>query len=279
MTLALDLSRADPSGDVSLWWLGQACVALRGRSGLVVIDPFLTDYGGYGRTYAPPVAPSELTSVDILIGTHDHADHIDPDGFATIMRASASAVAVVPATAVERVVELGVERDRVRPAFADTPLQHGCISMTPFPAFHAPEPSMGYGFHKDASGRYPFLGVLVELDGIRVCHTGDTLIYEGLGARIASFEPDVLLVPINGRSWYRERRGVAGNLNAFEAAEVAEEVNARITIPIHWDLFADNTEDPHHFARYASTRHPSVNVHVPERGARVALGQSMRSYA
>ena len=271
MTLADEIVGRGAGPGVSMWWLGQAGIALRGPSGTVVVDPFLTDYGGFGRTYEPPCEPAELTSVDLLLGTHDHADHIDPLGFPELMDASPSAVAVVPAPAVARVTELGIDTDRIRPAYPGTPLQLGGVRVTPFAAVHAPEPEAGYGFHAVADD-HPFLGYLVELDGVRVCHTGDTLVYDGLGSLLAAFEPDVLLVPINGRSWYREQRGLAGNLNTFEAAELAEEVGAGITIPIHWDLFADNTEDPMHFARYAAARHPDVRVLVPEVGARIELG-------
>lgn len=129
-----------------MWRLGQAGVALRGASGLVVIDPFLTDYGSYGRTYDPPLRPSELTEVEVLIGTHDHADHIDPEGFPVIMTASPSAIAVVPAPAVPRVVGLGIEETRIRAAVTDTAIELGGIRVTPFPAVHAPDPKAGYGF-------------------------------------------------------------------------------------------------------------------------------------
>ena len=47
-----------------------------------------------------------------------------------------------------------------------------------------------------------------------------------------------------GRDFFREERGIVGNLNAREAVELASRVGARILVPMHWDLFAGNTEQP-----------------------------------
>ena len=45
-----------------------------------------------------------------------------------------------------------------------------------------------------------------------------------------------------GRDFFREERGIVGNLNAREAVELASRIGARILVPMRWDLFAGNTE-------------------------------------
>jgi len=84
-----------PQHGVAVWWLGQAGFVLRGAAATVVIDPFVTDFGSFGRLYEPPLEPEDLDKVDLLLGTHDHADHIDPLGFPRILAASPGAAAVV----------------------------------------------------------------------------------------------------------------------------------------------------------------------------------------
>jgi L-ascorbate metabolism protein UlaG (beta-lactamase superfamily) len=160
----------------------------------------------------------------------------------------------------------GIDAARVRGAQAERPCEHGPVRIDPFAAVHAPHPDDGYGFHRTEAGDHPFLGYVIELAGVRIAHTGDTLVYDGLAERLRSAGLDVLLAPINGISWFRERRGLAGNMNVFEAAELAEQTGAQITVPIHWDLFADNTEDPDHLVRYAAARHSQVHVVVPAIG-------------
>ena len=102
------------------------------------------------------------------------------------------------------------------------------------------------------------------MDGVRLCHLGDTLVYDGLADACAT-DLDLLLVPINGRSFYREKRGLVGNMNLFEAAELAELSSAKLVIPMHHDLFADNSEDPDRFLAYAGNHHPRATVRVVDR--------------
>ena len=261
-----------PERGVAVWWLGQAGLLVRGTSGTVVIDPFITDFGSFGRLYEPPLDPGELDFVDVLLGTHDHADHIDPLGFPAILAASDGATGVVPAAALDRVTALdGVDAARLVPARAGERLALGSIAIEPFPAVHAYAPADGYGFHLTADGDHPFLGYVIELDGVRIGHVGDTLIYPGLAEYLRDAHLDLLLLPINGTSWFREQRGLVGNMNAVEAAELAALSGARLTMPVHWDLFADNTEDPEHFVRYAARLYPEVQPVVPELGVRLDL--------
>ena len=53
---------------------------------------------------------------------------------------------------------------------------------------------------------------------------------------------DVALLPVNGRTFFRERRDLAGNLDARDAVALAVHCGASILVPIHWDLFEGNTE-------------------------------------
>jgi L-ascorbate metabolism protein UlaG (beta-lactamase superfamily) len=265
-----------PEEGVAIWWLGQAGFVVRGASVTVVVDPFLTDFGSFGRLYEPPLEPDDLDFVDVLLGTHDHADHIDPVGFPAILRASRHAVAVVPEAVRSDIGRLeGIDPARLRGARADNAFELAGIRIDPLAAVHAPHPDDGYGFHRTEAGDHPFLGYVIELAGVRIAHTGDTLVYPELAERLRAAELDVLIAPINGISWFRERRGLAGNMNVFELAELAEQTNARITVPIHWDLFADNTEDPEHFVRYAAARHPQVNVAVPRIGTPLVVSSSL----
>ncbi len=261
-----------PEDGVAVWWLGQSGVIIRGPSATVAIDPFLTDYGHFGRLYEPPFPPEAVRFLDLLLGTHDHADHIDPLGFPQMLAASPGALGVVPAGVLEAVAARVESPERLIGASVGTPIEHAGVRVTPIPAVHAVVPADGYGLHLDAAGEHPFLGYLVELDGVRLCHTGDTLVYPGLAESLRDADLDLLLLPINGASWFREQRGLVGNMNVHEAAELAELSAARLVVPMHWDLFADNTEDPAHFVRYAAARHPGATVVVQERGARLDLG-------
>lgn len=258
-----------PERGIAVWWLGQSGFIIRGRSATIAIDPFLTDFGNLGRVYEAPFAPDSVDFLDLLLGTHAHVDHIDPLGFRQLLEASPQAVGVVPAAILPQIGQLVGLQSRLLGASADRSIERNGVTLTPIPALHADLPSDGYGFHRDAAGEHPFVGYVIELDGVRLCHTGDSLVYDGLATRLRDADLDLLMLPINGVSWFREQRGLVGNMNAVEAAELAHASGARMTLPMHWDLFADNTGDPQHFERHAASRYPNVAIAIPTLGERL----------
>ena len=92
------------------------------------------------------------------------------------------------------------------------------------------------------------LGYVVRCGPFAVYHAGDTVRYDGMAERVREAAGpggvDVALLPINGRA--PERR-VAGNLNGEEAAALADELDARLAVPMHFEMFAFNTAAPDGF--------------------------------
>jgi L-ascorbate metabolism protein UlaG (beta-lactamase superfamily) len=81
------------------------------------------------------------------------------------------------------------------------------------------------------------VGYVLDLEGITVYHSGDTLYHPGLKA-IRAHEPDIKLVCINGQY---------GNMTPQEAGQLTSEVEPAVVIPMHWGLVAENTADPADF--------------------------------
>ena len=87
-------------------------------------------------------------------------------------------------------------------------------------------------------GRHLYLGFVIEAEGLRLYHSGDSLAYEGLAGWLGPDPFDVLFLPINGRD---PARGVAGNMSAAEAVALAAAVRPRFVVPHHYDMFTFNT--------------------------------------
>ena len=88
------------------------------------------------------------------------------------------------------------------------------VRVYPLPAAH-------YGLDQ-AAGDYAYLGFVLDIEGIRVYHSGDTLIYPELMEYLKPLLPiDVALLPINGRHAFREAQGFIGNMTYQEAADLA----------------------------------------------------------
>jgi hypothetical protein len=73
---------------LAFWGLGQVGVAIKGPTGVLYVDPYLTDSDGEGgslpRTF-PPLAPIEVTNASAVLLTHVH---IDPDTILPLSKAS-----------------------------------------------------------------------------------------------------------------------------------------------------------------------------------------------
>ena len=149
---------------------------------------------------------------------------------------------------------------RVVGSRADEPLQIKDVDIWPIPAAH--------DRLADAERGHRFQGYIVRLDGVTVCHTGDTVMYDGLVERLRERAVDVLLAPINGLDYFRTKRDIVGNLSAREAAELAAAAGVKLLIPGHWDLFTGNAENPGHLVEYLARAHPEQPCHYMARGER-----------
>lgn len=259
-----------PPGQIALWSLGQAGVVIKGRSadGFVALDPYLSSAiesrrpgTEFRRAFSPPANPEDLAGVRVVLVTHEHDDHLDPETLGPIARVSPDTVFCVPAPLVGSLAASGVRRERVYAAVAGVPAGWGGIRVTPVPAAHAE-------YILDECGNHRFLGYFLEMNEVRLYHAGDTVVTEELLALVRDFAPHVVLLPINGGDYFRTGRGIVGNMLAREAADFAVAAGADLVIPIHWDMFPNNRDNPAHFVDYWLERHFGRAFHMLAPGER-----------
>jgi L-ascorbate metabolism protein UlaG (beta-lactamase superfamily) len=254
----------DQSG-VTLTWLGQAGFLLRSAEATVLVDAFLSDLPG--RRTPPPVHPSELTDVDVILCSHEHIDHLDGPTVVAVAEASPNARVVVPAPVFDQVVGHGVSADRVFPAVAGEPAVGLAVPMWPIPAQHGVEVTDAYNFgHSRSNGGTRYLGYVVELAGVRIYHAGDTLWWPGLEQTLRDLAVRVMLLPINGRDPVREAANLVGNMDHREAALLADAVGADLLVPMHWEMFAGNRGYPDHLVAIVERLDLDVAVMIPRVG-------------
>jgi L-ascorbate 6-phosphate lactonase len=108
---------------------------------------------------------------------------------------------------------------------------------------------------------FRWLGYILQLNGVTLYHAGDTILYDGLVERLRTHSIDIACLPVNGRDGWRERRGMIGNLDGREAAELAVAVNAEVLIPMHNDMFAANHVSPAILADFLDRTYPRQKYH------------------
>jgi len=67
-------------------------------------------------------------------------------------------------------------------------------------------------------------------------------------------------VPINGRDELRHKFDLEGNFTCEEAIRFALDINAGLTIPMHYDMFTINTADINEFRRTADKQNLSYQI-------------------
>jgi L-ascorbate metabolism protein UlaG (beta-lactamase superfamily) len=249
---------------LALWWLGQQSFIVKGGNTVIYLDPFLTPMGG--RQVPPLLRPEEAVNAAAVCGTHDHADHIDRPAWPGIAAASPQAVFVLPAaveTDVQRDVKLDPRRMIGLDAGQSATVGEAIISAVP--AAHE------FLDQDPKTGRYPYLGYVVTLNGCSLYHAGDTCLYEGIHGWLRRTPLDVMILPINGRDAKRLEANCIGNMTYQEAADLAGALRPGSVIPAHYDMFAMNPGDVKAFDRYMLVKYPRQKVVICRHGERTVL--------
>lgn len=252
-----------PPGAVAFWWLGQMgyIVKLAGR--VLYFDPFLAPRPT--RLVPPLLAPGDVTHADFVFGSHDHGDHIDPVAVAGIRDASPRAQFVCSRVSRRHLLEIGVPDARIVALDDGGSGEVEGLRISAIAAQHE-------FFDRDPDLGHPHLCFVVEGESVAVLHAGDTLRYDGMLARLAGWRFDVAFLPINGRDAARYARGCMGNMTYQEAVDLAGALSPRLTVPGHYDMFADNPGDPAAFAAYMDVKYPDLDYWIGDHGVAVVLG-------
>lgn len=249
-------------GEVALWWLGQSGYAIKTTSALIYIDLYLSEHltAKYASTEKPhirmteaPLRGADITNARWVLASHKHSDHLDPGTLPDLFAASPAAHLVLPAATVEHAVALGLARERLIPTRGDETIQVGPLTIHSIPSAHPT-------FEHDPVTGYPFLGYVIEVDGLTLYHSGDTLVYDGLAERLQRFSLDIAFLPINGTSERLRQLNVPPNMSAEEAVALAQAVSPLLVIPHHYDMFTFNTVDVGEFTRRADAAGPQYVV-------------------
>lgn len=254
--MAEELSHSHAAA-LSLYWLGQAGFLLEASGLRILIDPYLSDslakkYRNtetpHDRLVAAPISPQALGQVDLTLCTHHHTDHMDGETLKALAERLPGLRFVVPAAARAIALErTGVSAERLIPADAGErhDLFDGRLRVHVMRAAHET-------LERDDAGHHRFLGYGLEIAGHRIFHPGDTIPFAGQVDEIRAFAPDLMLLPVNGRSEALHRRGIAGNLTISEAVELTKACGAPAMVPHHFGMFAFNTADPRDIASAAA---------------------------
>lgn len=253
-----------PRRGCALWWMGQISSIVKMGDTVLYLDPFVSEH--HGRRIPPLLLPEDVTNADLILGTHDHADHIDRPAWPGFALASPRARFIVPELLRKKLArEIPLPLNRLTGLTDGQTVTLNGIRVTGIAAAHE------FLDRDPKTGLYPHLGYVIEGPGITLFHAGDTCNYEGFQTRLSRWKLDLMILPINGRDAKRLRANCIGNMTYQEAVDLAGALKPRLVIPAHYDMFARNTEDPALFMDYLKIKYPAQKARICKAGQRLVL--------
>ena len=191
--------------------MGHSAVKLQGSKTLY-IDPFLT-----GNPVAS-TTPEQITEADLVIVTHYHADHLG-DAFAICKKTGATLVGIH-----EVAVDAEAEGITAEGMNIGGTIEVKGVKVHMVTALHSAE--------KGNSA-----GVVVEMDGQKIYHAGDTGLSYDLKLIGEFFQPDLSFLPIGDRY----------TMGIPSATKAVEFIQTKKVIPVHYGTFPIVSADPEEF--------------------------------
>jgi len=191
-------------------------------------DGFRID--GTKTVYTDPYNIESGQDADIVLVTHEHFDHCSPDDIKKIQ---------TPKTVVV------TENDSAKKLSGDIRILKPGDSLTiddvrieAVPAYNVDK-----DFHPKAKG---WLGFILEMDGFRIYHAGDTDFIPEMEA----FKVDIALLPVSGTYV----------MTSDEAVEAALAINPGLAIPMHFGAIVGGSADANNFKEKLAGK---VAVRIP----------------
>jgi len=206
---------------MKITWIGQSGYILSDEKTEICIDPYLSDIvnkvAGRERMVKCPVQPKDLHS-DVVICTHNHLDHLDPD--AIIEMDLATKMFYAPLDCMELLEKLGVKNKK---------------ALNKGDRVTAGEFKIEAVF---ADHTVPAIGLIIRHGGRTLYFSGDTYYNEKL-KELKNYSIDVMFICINGK---------LGNMNVEEAVNLTKIICPKVGVPNHYGMFMSNTEDPEKYS-------------------------------
>lgn len=178
-------------------------------------DGFRIDAGT--RIYIDPFELQGGEAADLLLVTHAHYDHCSVGDIEKIQGER-----TVIVTERDSAAKLTGDVRVVKPGDA---LSVGEVRIEAVPAYNIDK-----SFHPKGNG---WLGFIVEVDGIRIYHAGDTDFIPEMSA----IRTDIALLPVSGTYV----------MTAEEAAEAAKAIRPKVAIPMHYGAIVGDAGSAHAF--------------------------------
>lgn len=210
---------------MKITFLGQAGLLFEKNGMKIMIDPYFSDSVGKKNPKKHRRIPVDERyfhiKPDMIIFTHNHLDHYDPETAEKLITAETRITVLAPTSVWNEVRKIGGENNYV---LFDRWFQWS-------------ESGIRFSAVKAAHSDSYAIGVIID-DGEKTYYiTGDTLYSTEIFADLPK-NIDVVFLPVNG---------VGNNMNMADGARFARDIGAKQAVPVHTGLFDDLSADDFDF--------------------------------
>src|SRR5262245_39590113 len=232
-------------GTAAVTFIGHSTFLVRTASTVFITDPVFTTHAGpFGRlgprrVRPPAILPSALPSIDLVLLSHNHYDHLQPSS----LRLFAGAGFAVPLGLVPMVPRPPAASVVTRTVLELDWWQSGRIGGAEITCVPAQHFSARTPWDRNAT---LWCGYIVRIDGVTIYFAGDSG-YSPQFAEIGRRFPgiDVALLPIGA---YEHRSLMTpAHMNPEEAVRANRDLNPRVSLGMHFGTFQltdEGIDDP-----------------------------------
>ena len=184
---------------------------------IIYIDPFKID--------------KDYNDADIVFITHDHFDHYSEEDIDKVINENTTII--IPEELLTKILRKGINKNAVITVESNKEYMVQGIKFETIPAYNTNKT-----FHPKEND---WVGYIITLDGIRYYIAGDTDITE----ENRKVKCDVAFVPVGGTY----------TMDFKEAAQLINEIQPKIAIPIHYGSVVGTNQDATDFVKLL---HPSI---------------------
>lgn len=218
-------------------WFGHSTVLLNLDGMKILIDPMFSTYaspikGTFKRFQPPVLSLKELPSIDVIVISHDHYDHLDKKSIQFFKHQETRFL--VPLGIKRYLLKWGIAEHKITELDWHESSKMGSINFTATPAHHF----SGRSF----LGHNTTLWASWVIEGSKkVFFSGDSAYsphFRDIGERYGGF--DVAFME-NGQY---DKRWLYAHMMPQQTIQAIKDIQAKFFVPIHWSMFRLST---HHW--------------------------------
>ena len=198
-------------------WLGQAGLMFETNDKIIIVDPYLSDsvekIEPQNKRRVPVDESFFDIKPDIVVLTHNHLDHTDPDTLKHYLGENSEILVLASGNAWQNVRKVFGGNNNYVMFNRHSEWTEGNIKFTAVKAEHSDEHAIGF---------------IMEAEGKKYYVTGDTLYNKSIFSDLPE-EIDYVFLPVNGRG---------NNMNMEDGKRFCQRIGAN-AVPLHCGLFDD----------------------------------------